>query len=752
VGDNGGIARSADGINWSQSGNGATIFGSSQIFDVAYGVGRFVAVGANGRMAHSTDGVNWTSVTATTFNQENIRGIAYGAGRFVAVGHAGRMAHSANGINWTSVSNTTFGSSGIFGIDHLEGTFVAVGANSGIAHSTDGINWTRITNTTLSAVIGVTDLYDVAYDGFSRIIVVGANGRMAAGQAHATTNWSSLNSTFGTSGIYGVTYGGGRFVAVGAAGRMAHSQDGLNWTSVSNTTFGTNKISGITYSNGRFVAVGDNGRVAYFGSSAGISSAPPEYEWPAGTPLIGGYIVVQRQSTGGSWIDVTDEILRLGVTGVDMTGMCVPAEASPNAIIRLQRYKNRSSAAGCGNLADGTQFWSKALFDAREGSGIRLSPAQLNNLSRNGVLHYVELDIANLSNWLRNQSNIRNDDGYTVYFSDRRGSGSVHPGEYMYERVFGVDLNGDGIAGTDRHDHLVKTTTITGGGTFNSNHGSTVLNAMTPMSFFNNIAGTSREVAMRTRPIFFRRALKIVNGAKIDLGINRATHVPYGLTIVSENALYLQGDYNYDFYSIPGNTRPNTLAANNAAEDRFTGSRIQIGGTTPAAIIADSVTILSNNWNDGRSFGRVTALVHTNSALAQNNPQNNFGLGIFNRPPTSTFYMAAIIAGKNQTFRPADTTGWWGQDGGVNNFLRLLEDWQDGHNIFYRGSFVSLYYSHQAMSPFFNAAGNFSVFNVGVRRLSFEADFTDVKNLPPQTPMVRGIAPLGTTRITGDRR
>ena len=43
-------------------------------------------------------------------------------------------------------------------------------------------------------------------------------------------NWTAIpggtgegTSTFGTSGIYGIAYGNGRFVAVGFGGRMAYS-------------------------------------------------------------------------------------------------------------------------------------------------------------------------------------------------------------------------------------------------------------------------------------------------------------------------------------------------------------------------------------------------------------------------------------------------------------------------------------------------------------------------------------------------
>ena len=66
--------------------------------------------------------------------------------------------------------------------------------------------------------------------------------------------------------------------------------------------------------------------------------------------------------------------------------------------------------------------------------------------------------------------------------------------------------------------------------------------------------------------MLFRRALKIVNGAIGQLPAD-------GLTIVAENPVYVQGNYNAGGAGFPG-SQP------------------------PAAIMADAVTLLSNNWLD----------------------------------------------------------------------------------------------------------------------------------------------------------
>jgi hypothetical protein len=57
--------------------------------------------------------------------------------------------------------------------------------------------------------------------------------------------------------LFGVTYGGGQFVAVGGGGTLLTSLDGLTWQRVGS---GTNRgLDGVTYGGGRFVAVGRYG-------------------------------------------------------------------------------------------------------------------------------------------------------------------------------------------------------------------------------------------------------------------------------------------------------------------------------------------------------------------------------------------------------------------------------------------------------------------------------------------------------------
>jgi hypothetical protein len=84
------VAYSTDGITWTTVYIPVEFF----FFGIAYGNGRFVAVGSGGMTAWSTDGQTWTAATHP-FGTSDIYGITYGGGRFVAVGSGGgKMAYS----------------------------------------------------------------------------------------------------------------------------------------------------------------------------------------------------------------------------------------------------------------------------------------------------------------------------------------------------------------------------------------------------------------------------------------------------------------------------------------------------------------------------------------------------------------------------------------------------------------------------------------------------------------------------------
>ena len=252
-GENGKMAYSDDGETWTAVSNSAfVIYGyNSFIRSIAYGNNGFVAVGDSvigynpntqpGRMAYSTNGTSWTAVsTNITFGDSAILGIAYGNGKFVAVGENGKMAYSDDGktYTWTAVSDSTFGSDDyIRSIAYGNGKFVAVGDDGKMATSPDGVTWTAVYSTFgTSGISAITygewvaggrgfkkQLADKAF-AYSkhRFVAVGSDGKMA--YSTNGTSWTAIaNSTFGTANISAIAYGNGKFVAGYGSGKMAYA-------------------------------------------------------------------------------------------------------------------------------------------------------------------------------------------------------------------------------------------------------------------------------------------------------------------------------------------------------------------------------------------------------------------------------------------------------------------------------------------------------------------------------------------------
>jgi hypothetical protein len=404
----------------------------------------------------------------------------------------------------------------------------------------------------------------------------------------------------------------------------------------------------------------------------------------------------------------------------------------------------------------GTDFWPNVLYDTRE--GINRANSNAAPITAQGVMNYVELDAKNLVNWFTaNQAGLGldNNTGYTIYFSDRRGehvdttsAPNVKTGSYGYNDFVnpsdpangcpngvldsGEDLEGDGVfrtyggtevapamitptnfvlstanianmvpkgaamwtGATSTTGNLVGVTykvgTVTYSGGLFANSNCAAANPNRPDVTYGNA-----QEARENPPVFFRRALKIVDGSSLTIGANCSG--TDGLTIVAENPVYIQGDYN-------------------APVDDGTWGGVSVA----AAIEGDAVTFLSNNWNDVNSFA--------------------FPYNINNRAAKPTAYRAAIISGKGIPFPSvAGQAQDFGTDGGVHNFLRFLENW--GVVCHYRGSMVSFYYNRQGVGTYKGTG----VYNPpSPRDYSFDTNFSLAPAcLPPRTPSLRSVNTIG---------
>lgn len=168
--------------------------------------------------------------------------------------------------------------------------------------------------------------------------------------------------------------------------------------------------------------------------------------------------------------------------------------------------------------------------------------------------------------------------------------------------------------------------------------------------------------------------------------------LPGALTIATDRGIYIQGDYN-----------------------NFGGDIAR----QPAAIVGDTITVLSNNCIDG-------------------NVKINCGILVGQNAGTATTINAGFLSLtdlSNGNIGRNDGTGLR-YSGGLNNYMRMIEDWNFA-NFNYTGSFVSLG-SPQEFSGAYVTGSTAppSYYTVPSRNFTYDTNFNAANLLPPLTPRV----------------
>ncbi|TCP52631.1 cadherin-like protein, partial [Tumebacillus sp. BK434] len=188
VGETGGtIIKSADGISWQN----VSVAAAAGFYGVAYGEGKFIAVGESTGSTPviytSVDGQVWEIVPDPKPKQV-LNSVAYGDGKFVAVGLSGYIYESEDGVTWNErVSNV---SKDLWAVNYGAGKFYAAGANETIISSQSGITW----ETENTPAVGGKTLNGVAViDG--RGLAVGSTGMVKTAVAVTPSPPVSSNAT-----------------------------------------------------------------------------------------------------------------------------------------------------------------------------------------------------------------------------------------------------------------------------------------------------------------------------------------------------------------------------------------------------------------------------------------------------------------------------------------------------------------------------------------------------------------------------
>lgn len=195
VGYGGRRASSQDGVTWEndQRWSDEAKDDDNVLFNIAYGLDRFIAVGGGAKIGHiltTRDGKEWKELPQV---KGRVATIAFGKGRFVA-GHDSELLWSSDGETFQAGEKLGFKGS-------VHARKSAFGDGEGGA---------------MFVIIGDVDLY--------------AEKRRVGWRATTTDGESWNSQAADTPEARDIAYGSGHFVVVGPKGLIESSHDGQNWT------------------------------------------------------------------------------------------------------------------------------------------------------------------------------------------------------------------------------------------------------------------------------------------------------------------------------------------------------------------------------------------------------------------------------------------------------------------------------------------------------------------------------------------
>jgi len=193
----------------------------------------------------------------------------------------------------------------------------------------------------------------------------------------------------------------------------------------------------------------------------------------------------------------------------------------------------------------------------------------------------------------------------------------------------------------------------------------------------NGLVYMTREDAIpdKDNNIYAPDANRVVNGFKL---INGST-LPDATTFVSNNPVYIQGDFN-----------------------KHTSTDVTLDKWKPCAVISDAITLLSNSWADSKSNWKYSTVNPSLEMPVASNTQYNMVLVTGNVPTKVGQY-----------------------SGGLENFPRFLENW-GGKTVDISGGFIQLF-----RSQFSTGLWNGTYYSAPTRDWKSESRFNDLNDLPP---------------------
>ncbi len=395
AGSNASIVYSSDGITWTNSTNGYTIFNNT-VYSIIYDGNNFLAAGqgtSGNAFAYSADGNTWTGLGTLGGLFSIGNDLAYNGRRYIALGQGTNTIafNDSNAISgtWTGLGTSIFSSSGNVVLwTGLRFVAVGTGTTNSIAYSDTGASWIGVTGSkTLFSGQGNS----LAYNGVLLIAVGEGTNTMATSRDGIT--WTALSTSPFTTAGYDVTWNGEIWVAVGAGtNTLAYSSDGRTWTGVSGifTTAGRNVIwNGI-----QFIATGQ-GTNTYATSRNGINWTGRGTSW-----LSAGYASAYSSNVG------PDVVL----SNLNIYSRANPIyNTSTNTIFASQNAIILNDTLSVNRSTNSVQIYGSFNADTipnMNGATINASSITLNNVLRASTISANTLSTNSISTLFFGASNI----------------------------------------------------------------------------------------------------------------------------------------------------------------------------------------------------------------------------------------------------------------------------------------------------------------------------------------------------------
>ncbi len=199
--------------------------------------GIFVAVGYGGRRMASHDGENWIADqrwSDEAKDDDNVLfNIAFGLGRFIAVGGGAKTGHilsTRDGESWTELPQVR---GRVATIAFGNGRFVA-GHDAELLLSTDGETFSAGGKMAVRGSVHARRSAFGSGEGGARFVIIGdvdlyAEKKRVSWRASTEDGTHFTSEQIDTPAARDVAYGAGHFVVVGPDGLIESSHDGLAW-------------------------------------------------------------------------------------------------------------------------------------------------------------------------------------------------------------------------------------------------------------------------------------------------------------------------------------------------------------------------------------------------------------------------------------------------------------------------------------------------------------------------------------------